>query len=44
MTPLIIDAVFNADTHTKIKDIAYSTSPRDVITISDCMKHYDRTK
>ena len=38
MSQEVINAVFDGDLHTRIQNVEFSTSPREVITIGEMME------
>lgn len=41
MTEIIIEMVFDGDLQIKNEEVPYSTSPREVLTVSDMLYHYN---
>lgn len=42
MHELIIESTFDADVHSKIKIVSYSTSPREIVTIENAIVSWSR--
>ncbi len=38
MSEEIINAIFDGDLHTRLKNVEFSTSPREVITVGEMME------
>ena len=38
MSQEVINAIFDGDLHTRIQNVEFSTSPREVITVGDMME------
>lgn len=44
MSLIIVMSLFNGDTHLKIKEIAYSTNPRELMTPEQMEDYYSRNQ
>lgn len=42
LSDIIMESIYDGDCETKIKDVAYSTSPRSLVTIRDMIRYYWR--
>lgn len=40
----LLDYVSDGDLHTKLVDVKYSTSLREVVTVEDMINHYESQK